>query len=304
MRACLMSVAAGALLLLPACSPATAPAVETPVTEAAAIAPVFDEANPPALVETSFEIAGDRVNGIVYVANGPGPHPTVVLLHGLPGNERNLDVAQDLRREGFNVLFFHYRGAWGSEGEFSVSNVIEDVGGATAYVRANAVALRADPARILLVGHSLGGFAVLQGAARDPAITCVAALTPGDLGAMAAMAEGDPAVAAGFAASVDAMDMLDVDGKTMAADVIANKDAYDLRLLAPKMVGKSVLVVVADKDTVTPPAMVMAVAAAYKATPGVKVSGVELSGDHSFSWSRNELSDTVVDWAKGCAGSP
>ena len=303
MRPGLVSVAVAALLFS-ACSPTPAPAVETPATEAAAATPGFDEANPPSLVETSFEIAGDRVNGIVYVANGPGPHPIVVLLHGLPGNERNLDLAQDLRREGFNVLFFHYRGAWGSEGEFSASNVIEDVGGATAYVRANAVALRADPARILLVGHSLGGFAALQGAARDPAITCVAALTPGDLGAMAAMAEGDPAVAAGFAASVDAMDMLDVDGKTMAADVIANKDAYDLRLLAPKMAGKSVLVVVADKDTVTPPAMVMAVAAAYKATPGVKVSGVELSGDHSFSWSRKELSDTVVDWAKGCARSP
>lgn len=303
MRPGLVSVAVAALLFS-ACSPTPAPAVETPATEAAAATPGFDEAYPPSLVETSFEIAGDRVNGIVYVANGPGPHPTVVLLHGLPGNERNLDLAQDLRREGFNVLFFHYRGAWGSEGEFSASNVIEDVGGATAYVRANAVALRADPARILLVGHSLGGFAALQGAARDPAITCVAALTPGDLGAMAAMAEGDPAVAAGFAASVDAMDMLDVDGKTMAADVIANKDAYDLRLLAPKMAGKSVLVVVADKDTVTPPAMVMAVAAAYKATPGVKVSGVELSGDHSFSWSRKELSDTVVDWAKGCARSP
>ena len=303
MRPGLVSVAVAALLFS-ACSPTPAPAVETPATEAAAATPGFDEANPPSLVETSFEIAGDRVNGIVYVANGPGPHPTVVLLHGLPGNERNLDLAQDLRREGFNVLFFHYRGAWGSEGEFSASNVIEDVGGATAYVRANAVALRADPARILLVGHSLGGFAALQGAARDPAITCVAALTPGDLGAMAAMAEGDPAVAAGFAASVDAMDMLDVDGKTMAADVIANKDAYDLRLLAPKMAGKSVLVVVADKDTVTPPAMVMAVAAAYKATPGAKVSGVELSGDHSFSWSRKELSDTVVDWAKGCARSP
>lgn len=304
MRAGLTSVAAGALLLITACSPDPAPAVETPATADAAVAHAFDEANPPALVETSFEVAGDRVNGIVYVANGPGPHPTVVLLHGLPGNERNLDVAQDLRREGFNVLFFHYRGAWGSGGDFSVGNVIEDVAGATAYLRANAAAVRTDPARILLVGHSLGGFAALQGAARDPAITCVAALTPGDLGAMAAMADADPSMAAGFAASVDAMDMLDVDGRTMTADVIANKDAYDLRLLAPRMAGKSVLVVVADKDVVTPPAMVMAVAAAYKATPGVKVSGVELSGDHSFSWSRNELSDTVVDWAKGCAGSP
>ena len=39
----------------------------------------------------------------------------VLLLHGFPGNEKNLDLAQDLRADGFNVLFFHYRGAWGSE---------------------------------------------------------------------------------------------------------------------------------------------------------------------------------------------
>ena len=56
-----------------------------------------------------------------------------------------------------------------------------------------------------------------------------------------------------------------------------------------------VLIVFGDKDTDTPPATAMAIAAAYKATKGVKVSGVELSGDHSFSWSRRELSDTVID---------
>lgn len=302
MRAWLIPVAAAALLL-PACSPAAAPVAEAP-TEAAAGARAFDEAFPPALVETSFEIAGDRVNGIVYVADGPGPHPTVVLLHGLPGNERNLDIAQDLRREGFNVLFFHYRGAWGSKGDFSLAHVIDDVAGATAYLRANAASLRTDPSRILLVGHSLGGFASLQGASRDPAIACVAAIAPGDFGGMAPMVEADAAAAAGFAASVDEMDMLDVDGKAFVADVLANRAAYDLKLLAPQMAGKSVLVVFGDKDTVTPPATAMAIAAAYKATPGVKVSGVELSGDHSFSWSRKELSATVIDWAKDCAGSP
>lgn len=61
------------------------------------------------------------MSGLIYIASGAGPHPTVILLHGYPGNEKNLDLAQSLRREGWNVLFFHYRGAWGSEGEFSLT---------------------------------------------------------------------------------------------------------------------------------------------------------------------------------------
>ena len=51
----------------------------------------------------------------------------VVLLHGFPGEERNLDLAHALGRSGWSVLFFHYRGAWGSEGAFSFRNVIGDV---------------------------------------------------------------------------------------------------------------------------------------------------------------------------------
>ena len=62
--------------------------------------PGFDAAHPPALQEVHFDSHGDRLNGIVYVANGPGPHPTVILLHGFPGNERNLDLAQSMRADG------------------------------------------------------------------------------------------------------------------------------------------------------------------------------------------------------------
>lgn len=301
MRQGMLAAVAVAAFLLPACSPVAAPPAGAPAPAAAA--PVLDEAFPPALVEMSFDIAGDRVNGIVYLANGPGPHPTVVLLHGLPGNERNLDLAQDLRREGFNVLFFHYRGAWGSEGEYSLLHVIEDVAGATGYLRANTEDLRVDPARILLVGHSMGGFAALQGASRDPAIKCVAGIAPAEMGAIAAQLEQSPEAAAGFAAYADQLDMLEgLDGKEFVADILANRATYDLVKLAPQMVGKSILIVLGDKDTDIPSPMAMT--AAYKATPGVKVSGVELSGDHSFSWSRRELSDTVIDWAEACAGSP
>ena len=57
---------------------------------------------------------------------------TVVLLHGLPGNEQNLDLAQAIRRAGWNVLTLHYRGAWGSPGQFSLQHVLEDADAAVA----------------------------------------------------------------------------------------------------------------------------------------------------------------------------
>ncbi|HEX8904287.1 MAG TPA: hypothetical protein VF771_05555, partial [Longimicrobiaceae bacterium] len=72
--------------------------------------PARDTAAPPSLEELSFTSQGQRLNGLMYVARGRGPHPTVILLHGYPGNERNLDLAQALRRAGMNVLFFDYRG--------------------------------------------------------------------------------------------------------------------------------------------------------------------------------------------------
>jgi predicted alpha/beta-fold hydrolase len=51
---------------------------------------------------------GTLMNALVYVAAGAGPHPAVILLHGFPGNERNLDLAQDMRRAGWDVLYFNY----------------------------------------------------------------------------------------------------------------------------------------------------------------------------------------------------
>ena len=53
------------------------------------------------------------MNAVMYQASGPGLHPTLLLLHGFPGNEQNLDLAQAARRDGWNVLTLHYRGSWG-----------------------------------------------------------------------------------------------------------------------------------------------------------------------------------------------
>lgn len=290
-------MAAGFIASIAACAATPVQPVEPSVAPA-----TMDADHPPALVELNFQSQGDRLNGIAYLASGEGPHPTVVLLHGYPGNEKNLDLAQDMRSAGFNVLFFHYRGAWGSEGDYSLTHLIEDVSAATDYLRANAETYRTDPDKLILIGHSMGGFAALQAAARDERITCTAGIAPANVGSIADAFEANPDAAKGFAAYTDGLQMLSGwDGEKAIAEIMANRKAFDTRLLAPELAGKSVLLIAADKDEAVPPdAFHLPLVEAYSAQPGISLTATILSGDHSFSWSRHELIEAVIDWAEGC----
>lgn len=125
-----------------------------------------DSLSPSGIVELEVLSSGSRIYGFAYIANGEKLHPTVILLHGLPGNERNLDLAQNLRRGGYNVVYFNYRGSWGSEGKYSFSNGVEDTEAVINFITdsANRTRLKVDPGRIALVGHSMGaGIALING---------------------------------------------------------------------------------------------------------------------------------------------
>ena len=140
----------------------------------------------PATIET-FQLPshGAALNALMYIAAGAGPHPVVILLHGFPGNEKNLDLAQSIRRAGWNVLFFNYRGSWGSPGDFSFTHSTEDVDAALAYLRepANAAKLEANPKRIVLIGHSMGGFMAAYSGSRDPEVLGIGLISGADFGA-------------------------------------------------------------------------------------------------------------------------
>lgn len=81
-------------------------------TPALAQDPPVDRAHPASGRGVQFLSQGSQVNAMVYRPAGAGSHPTVILLHGLPGNEQNLDLARAMQRAGWTVITFHYRGSW------------------------------------------------------------------------------------------------------------------------------------------------------------------------------------------------
>ena len=146
--------------------------------------PPADKAYPAAMETFQIPSHGAMLNALAYVAEGAGPHPVVILLHGFPGNEKNLDLAQAIRRAGWDVVYFDYRGSWGSPGDFSFTHSIEDTQAAIAYLRdaSHAKKLRADSGYLVLIGHSMGGFIARYVGAQDPAIKAVGLISAADMG--------------------------------------------------------------------------------------------------------------------------
>src|SRR3954471_13129743 len=149
-------------------APPAAGAVPDP-GRAAIVDPPRDAAHPARNQQLLIDSHGSKMNALFFFAAGAGPHPTMLLLHGLPGNERNLDLAQAVRRAGWNVLTFTYRGAWGSEGDFSIANSIEDGRAALGFLRTEEASRRfgVNRSRLVIAGHSMGGYAAAAIAADD-----------------------------------------------------------------------------------------------------------------------------------------
>ncbi|MEO0346735.1 MAG: alpha/beta fold hydrolase [Pseudomonadota bacterium] len=275
------------LSLVAACNETPAPF--DPVTQSPP-----DIAGAPARnLEVTVPSHGVRLPGYLMLAAGAGPHPTVLLLHGYPGNEKNLDLAQSLRRAGLNVLFIHYRGAWGAEGEFRFANTFADGQAALEYLRANSGQYPIDADQLIVVGHSMGGFAALQTAAADADVACAVGIAAANIGTYAA--RGD-AAKAGFAAYTDNLFMLaGLDGATAVAELVANADAFDLRNLGPQLAGRPVLLITGTGDTVVPVDMQRSIAASWQEA-GPVLTTREIPGDHSFAADRLSMQREVIEW--------
>lgn len=261
--------------------------------------PPFDVEPVASTPPVTFSSAGEILLGVLHVPAGPGPHPVVVLLHGFPGNERNFDLAQALRRAGYAALVFHYRGSWGVGGSWSWRHVLEDAASVVTAVRdrAFAAAHRLDAQRMAVVGHSLGGFAALRTAAADRSVTAVVAVASFDFGAVAAQCEGDADLRSSYvrAFDEDLHALTGTSGAALVAEMLAAGPAWSLARLAPHLADRSVLLIGGSRDTVAPlDAHHGPIVDAYRSHPVGRLEHHVFPTDHVLSDHRVALARTVL----------
>lgn len=283
----IMKAFAAALLAL------SGPAIAQPAPVAPAIFtdPPRDDQHPAGMAVLHIPSGGVEINGVVYTAAGRGPHPTLVLFHGLPGNEKNLDLAQSVRRAGWNVVTLNYRGSWGSPGRFSFAGTIEDGRAALAYLRlpANAAAHRVDPSRIVIGGHSMGGWVTAMVAARDPDLAGAILISAANMGEFGRIPR-EPLL--GIVR--DNMETLaGVTPESMADQLVANADAFDWSGSGAGL-SRVPLLILSSEDGGAPGTDRLAASA--RAGGGTRVTAIHVDTDHSWSDRRVRLQNEVIGW--------
>lgn len=251
--------------------------------------PVHD-ARHPARMEVLHVPSGDvALNGVAYLASGPGSHPTLVILHGLPGNEKNLDLAHAVRRAGWNAVTFNYRGSWGSPGRFSFAGNLQDLPAVLAYLRdpPNAAKLGIDPARIAIAGHSMGGWVAAMTAERDPKLMGTVLISAANMGGLRLGHKRGPEFMA------DNMESLDTTAQAMADEVEQLQLRLDWTPNAAALARQPLLILSSD-DGLAPGTD--ALASVVRGVKGARVTMIHVATDHGWSDRRIRLESEVIRW--------
>jgi uncharacterized protein len=288
-----------AALMLPLIGFASTGALAQTAAPAQTVAPAIftdppaDKAHPAAMTVLHIPTHGVLINGLVYSASGAGPHPTLVICHGLPGNEKNLDLAQAVRRAGWNAVTFNYRGSWGSPGSFRFAQNLQDADAVLAYLRdpSNASRLGVDAKRIAIAGHSMGGWVVAHTASHDHALIGAILISMADMGLI-----GGRTHAQAVAAMADDMETLaDVTADSMVDELVAHSKEFVVAGTAPGLAQIPVLAITANDHLAS---QADTLVAAIKSKGG-KVTAVHLDTDHSYSDHRIALENIVITWLSG-----
>jgi pimeloyl-ACP methyl ester carboxylesterase len=256
--------------------------------------PPADAAHPAAMRVLHIPSHGVVINGIVYQPSGAGPHPTLAICHGLPGNEKNLDLAQAVRRAGWNAVTFNYRGSWGSPGVFRFAQNLEDADAVLAYLRnpANATRLGIDTKRIAIAGHSMGGWVTAHTAAHDHALIGAVLISAADMGYL-----GQAPRERVVAEMADDMESLaGVTSASMADEAIANAKAFGFANDVPGLSQTPLLVLSAD-DGLAP--STDSLVKAVVAEGNQYVTAIHVATDHGWSDHRIFLESTIINWLAG-----
>lgn len=241
---------------------------------------------------------GERMYACLFKPEGTGPRPTILLLHGYPGDENNYDLAHTFQRAGFTVVIFHYRGTWGSEGLFSLGHVLKDVSSAIAFIRRHSSEdeFMFDSSRLILMGHSMGGFAALETAAKDAGILGVAAIAAFDFSLSSKMPNLRHAIKKEFA---DCLPVHRIALDQLMREIDENADKWSFPALADALSEKPVCLIGGTKDNISLPKYhLMPLIVSLQQIADTHVTADMLEDGHCLSGCRIALADILLQWIK------
>jgi pimeloyl-ACP methyl ester carboxylesterase len=261
------------------------------VPRAVYVDPPHDAKHPARMEVLHVPSGGVKINGVAFLAAGAGAHPTFVFFHGLPGNEKGHDLAQAVRRAGWNAITVNYRGSWGSPGQFRFGNNLADARALLAYLRdsANARALGVDTTRLVIAGHSMGGWVTALTAARDPKVAGAVLISTADIGQVGAMTRAE--LVPFMAESMEGL--AGGTAETFADDLRAGASRWKLANAASGLARLPMLVLTSD-DGLAPHSD--SLVAAVRRAGNARVTVVHAATDHSWSDRRVALASAVLRW--------
>ena len=241
---------------------------------------------------------GERMSAALFTPRDEGKRPTILLLHGFPGDENNFDLAHVFQRAGYVVLVIHYRGTWGSEGLFSLSGVLEDVGVTLKFIREHSAkndAFGFDAERLFLIGHSMGGFAALETAAKDHDLLGAAGIAAFDFSLAAKMPNLNEAMREQFRENLSIW-RIGLDELMRQIDDCAEE--WSFPSLAPGLSRLPVCLIGASQDEISLPKYHwQPLCEALTEIGGEHFTSCLLEAEHSLSDRRIELASILLRWA-------
>jgi pimeloyl-ACP methyl ester carboxylesterase len=254
--------------------------------------PPRDTTHPARMVVLHIPSGDVKINGVAYTASGAGVHPTFVFFHGLPGNEKNIDLAQAVRRAGWNAITVNYRGSWGSPGEFRFANNLADADAVLSFLRDSAKVLGVDTTRIVIAGHSMGGWVVAHTAAHHPELLGAVMISAADLGRVGSMPRAQ--LVAFMADNMESLAGVTAEG--MADELLGGASNWTFDTDAPGLAQTPVLVLTSE-DGLAPQSN--ALVQHLRAEGNKRVTTLHRRTDHSWSDSRIALESAIIKWLQG-----
>src|SRR5438874_1864333 len=104
-----------------------------------------------------FRFQGRKMIGVLNRPEGKEGErfPAVLFLHGFPGAEKNVDIQRRLLQRRIASFSLHFCGAWGSEGTYSFTGLVDQARAGLRFLRSRPFI---DPSRVAVFGFSMGAW--------------------------------------------------------------------------------------------------------------------------------------------------